>query len=69
MLFRKNAHRSCAYCLHGTKVSEDQILCKNCGVVSYVYSCRKFRYDPCKRSPAKAKTMDFKKYKEEDFSL
>ena len=69
MLFRKNVQRSCAYCSHGTKVSEDQILCKKNGVVSYVYSCRRFRYDPCKRSPVKAKAMDFLKYMDEDFSL
>ena len=29
----------------------------------------RFRYDPCKRIPCKAKAMDFSKYDSEDFSL
>lgn len=69
MLFRKKLPRSCSYCACGTKFTDDQILCTKHGVVSAFYSCRKFTYDPCKRIPAKAKALDFKKYNEEDFSL
>ncbi len=69
MLFRKKMEKSCAYCAHGTKVDDGQILCAKKGVVSSDGKCIKFCYDPCKRVPAKAKTLDFRKYDEEDFSL
>ncbi len=69
MLFRKKLPRSCSYCKWGTAIQNDQILCTKQGVVSAFYSCRKFRYDPCKRTPAKAMTLDFQKYKDEDFEL
>jgi len=69
MLFRKKIRRSCAYCARGTKVSSDQVLCTRYGVVSMTYACRKFKYDPCKRIPLRAKALDFKKYKNEDYSL
>ncbi len=39
----------------GTKTVDDQ--------------CRKFKYDPCKRIPAKPKAVDFSKYDNADFSL
>ncbi len=69
MLFRKKMPRSCSYCANGTMISDDQVLCTKYGVVSVYYKCRKFTYDPCKRTPVKAKALDFNKYKEEDFSL
>lgn len=69
MLFRKKMYRSCTYCNHGTAMGEDQILCAKRGVVSAYYSCRKFRYDPCKRVPPKMKPLDFQKYKDSDFTL
>lgn len=69
MLFRKKLKRSCIYCAHGTKISDDQMLCVKYGVVSAYYDCRKFKYDPCKRVPVKAKALDFQKYNNEDFSL
>ena len=69
MLFRKKMPRSCVYCAHGTKLTDSQILCIKRGVVSEFYQCRKFRYDPCKRIPVKAKALDLSKYHEDDFSL
>ena len=69
MLFRKKIEKSCAYCAHGTKIGDDQILCMKKGVVPEDGQCRKFWYDPCKRVPVKAKTMDFSQYDEEDYSL
>ena len=32
-------------------------------------SCRRFRYDPCKRVPFKAKAMNFSQFSDSDFSL
>ena len=69
MLFRKRIPRSCSYCVHSTMLNEEEMLCVKKGVVSVTKKCRKFRYDPCKRIPVKAKALDFNKYADEDFSL
>jgi len=69
MLFRKKLPRSCSYCTRGTKISDDQVLCTKYGVVSIYYACRKFKYDPCKRVPVKAKALDFSQFEDTDFTL
>lgn len=69
MLFRRKLPRSCIYCAWGTKVGDEQVLCIKRGVVSAYYACHKFKYDPCKRVPSKAKALNFSKYNDEDFSL
>ena len=69
MFFRRKIQKSCAYCSHGTKLNDEQILCIKRGVVAITGKCRKFDYAPCKRIPVKAKVMNFEKYDEEDFSL
>lgn len=69
MLFRKKIERSCNYCSYGTKMDEEHILCIKKGVVPAEGKCRKFCYDPCKRVPAKPKTLDFSKYADKDYSL
>ncbi len=69
MLFRKKIEKSCLYCRYGTKMSEDMMLCAKKGIVVISEDCRKFRYDPFKRIPAKPKALDFSKYEEDDFSL
>jgi hypothetical protein len=68
MLFKKKIERSCDYCLYGTKLEGQQILCAKKGVVTCA-KCRKFRYDPTKRVPLKPKALDFNKYDEIDFVL
>lgn len=69
MLFRKKIERSCAYCVHGTKLEDGTVICCKRGIRSEEDACRKFRYDPCKRIPFKAKAMDFSRYQDSDFSL
>lgn len=69
MLFRKKIERACDYCIHGTRVDEDLILCVKKGMKEPGNSCRKFKYDPLKRKPSKAKPLDFSKYDKENFSL
>jgi len=69
MLFRKKIERSCVYCLSGTPLENGQILCAKKGVRGPEETCRRFKYDPCKRIPPKAKALDFSKYENEDFSL
>ena len=69
MLFRKKIQRSCNYCSNGTRLNDGSVLCMRRGIVSQDDSCRKFKYDPCKRVPVKQKAPDFSKYDGEDFSL
>lgn len=69
MLFRKRIPRSCQYCVYSAGVDEDHLLCTKRGLVPAEHQCRKFRYAPCKRIPAKPKAPDFNKYDDEDFSL
>ena len=69
MLFRKKITRSCSYCVFGAKIEADEVVCAKKGIVSASGSCRKFKYDPCKRIPLKQKALDFSKYNEHDFSL
>lgn len=69
MLFRKQIEKSCLYCAHGTPLEEDQILCVKKGVISSEKPCWKFKYDPTKRVPVKAKALDPSKYDDEDYSL
>ncbi len=69
MLFRRKIERSCTYCQFGTQMEEGLILCTKKGLRRADGKCRRFRYDPCKRIPHKAKALDFSKYDEQDFSL
>lgn len=69
MLFRKKIERSCSYCVFGARLDDGQILCSKAGLRTIDESCRRFKYDPFKRVPSKAKAMDFSKYEKEDFSL
>lgn len=69
MLFRKKIDPSCSYCQHCTKIDNEQVLCIKRGIMAIDEKCPKFRYDPCKRIPSKAKALDFKKYDREDYSL
>ncbi len=65
---KNNVTPVCAYCEHG-KISSDgeTVLCRKTGVVDVNFTCRKFRYDPLKRQPRRAKPLD--KFSENDFSL
>lgn len=69
MLFRRKIPRSCSYCVHGVKLDDAAILCIKRGIVSPDKKCRKFSYDPCKRTPPRPKAIDFNKYNPDDFSL
>ena len=69
MLFRKKIERSCSYCIFGAKLEDGQILCTKRGLRQAEDSCRKFKYDPCKRIPGKPKALDFSRYDGEDYSL
>ncbi len=69
MLFRKKIERACAYCIYGAKLEDGAVLCSKRGLKAEEDYCRKFRYDPCKRVPFKAKAISFSQYNDSDFSL
>lgn len=69
MLFRKKMERACAYCTHSVRLEDGSVLCAKKGVKAETDRCFRFRYDPCKRIPLKAKALDFSRYQNEDFSL
>ncbi len=69
MLFRKKIEKSCSYCIYGAKLDEDAVLCSKKGLRPLGGKCRKFKYDPTKRQPVKAKALNFDQYSQEDFSL
>ena len=69
MLFRKKIEPQCAYCTHSTPLNDEQIHCPKKGVKDAADRCIFFTYDPLKRTPSKAKAVDFSKYEEYDYSL
>lgn len=69
MLFRKKIERSCGYCIYGAHLEGGEVLCSKKGMRTVDEKCYRFKYDPCKRIPAKVKAMDFSKYEKEDYSL
>lgn len=69
MLFRKKIQHCCGYCSFGTRLEDGVILCTKKGMKTEEDKCFRFRYDPCKRIPVKAKALDFSRYQEEDYSL
>lgn len=69
MLFRKKMEKACAYCQQGVALCDGQVLCVKKGVKAPEDSCWRFRYDPFKRVPVKAKALDFARYDNDDFSL
>ncbi len=69
MLFRKDLEPRCAYCAHAAVAGENKMACRKQGIIPPAYSCRKFSYDPLKRTPPKPLAPNFKKYDKKDFSL
>ena len=70
MLFRKKMERCCGLCIHATVTEdEDQVQCSKKGSRNFSDGCLRFSYDPCKRTPAKAKALDCVKFEEYDYSL
>ena len=67
LISKKKYPPACKYCEHG-RLSPDSesVLCLNKGIVDPESKCRKFTYDPLKRTPevplrvAAADTEDFK---------
>ena len=67
-LFDKKIDPRCGYCQWGTPLDEEQMMCVKKGIVACT-SCRRFRYDPLKRTPPKPLAASFEHLKDEDFTL
>lgn len=69
MLFRKNIEPCCAYCRFGIEIGENEVACRKRGVLEKYDACRRFRYDPLKREPEAAPSLDPSRYCAADFAL
>ena len=68
-LFRKDMDPRCAYCEYGSQLNEREVMCVKQGVMPVEGHCRRFRYDPLKRTPPRPATLDTEHLKEKDFSI
>ena len=67
-LFDKDLKKSCLWCVHGKKSDyTDEVFCVKRGITSANDFCRKYKYDPLKRTPD-MQTID-KSYNADDFHL
>ena len=69
MVFRKDMEPRCGYCSYGSPAEEGTVICRKRGIVLESDACRKFKYDPLRRTPPKPLQADFTKYDERDYSL
>lgn len=69
MLFRKHIDPRCAYCAHGSTISETQVICIKRGVVQAEDRCGSFRYDPLRRTPQRPVDLPTEKLRAEDFEV
>ena len=67
-IFNKNTRKSCAWCKHGMKsTATGEVFCKKRGVIGEDSVCRRYTYDPLKRTPDKL--VINKDFSDEDFKL
>lgn len=68
LLFNKKQEKYCKHCIHGKTLEyTGEVFCKKRGFVSPLTKCRKYKYDPIKRTPQVAKLNTA--YKKDDFVL
>ena len=68
-LLGENVEPRCSYCVFGTATDQgDVILCPKKGVLAPDDSCKKFAYDPLKRTPLRPKAAP-EGFAKEDFYL
>ena len=64
----KKLEHYCEYCVYGTCSDfSNEVLCLKRGITDRKDSCRRYKYDPLKRDPNRAKIS--KNYSGEDFVL
>ena len=67
-LFGSRIEPACRYCRHSRESADGRmVLCPHRGVVAPYYSCRKYRYDPLRRIPARQAVLP--EYDRADFEL
>ncbi len=53
-MFNKDTRKSCEWCKYSHKSEyNDELFCIKCGVTEKFEICRKYKYDPLKRTPEK----------------
>jgi hypothetical protein len=53
MIFGKDIEKRCVLCAHAVSITgSESLLCRKKGVVTALYKCISFRYDPLKKVPA-----------------
>ena len=67
--FRRDIEPRCAYCANGSTVSETQVICPHKGVMDCAGHCRRFRYDPLRRTPPRAAVLNAEAHSAEDFTI
>lgn len=68
-LCRNDEAKICSYCSFASKLVDDTtIWCKKRGTVSKCHTCRKYKYDPLKRTPP-ARVKMRRRYSAEDFDI
>lgn len=68
MLFDPEIKRCCAYCEKSTDLDDQLVLCSLRGPVQFDYCCRRYQYDPLRRTPRSPGPLK-KKFSPEDFEL
>jgi hypothetical protein len=59
LLNLKSIDKICANCAYGTHAPDgDSVLCEKRGVMLNISSCKKFKYDPLNRTPARHVLID-----------
>jgi len=69
MLFKHNIEPSCAYCKCGVSLGFGEVVCRKRGIMSEDGNCNAFCYEPTKRKPEYAKTIDIIEISEEDMRI
>ncbi len=67
MLFSSDIRKICALCENSVPVDEETVLCRKKGPVGALDTCRRFKYDPLKRTPSAP--AELKEFSEDDFKL
>lgn len=68
-LFNKDIEPCCIYCSRSRQVNEDEVLCIKHGIVSANYKCRKYKYDPTKRTPPEPAVFSTDSFCADDFKI
>ncbi len=57
-MFKNKIEKNCSYCKYGYILTNgSDCLCDKYGIVTSVYNCRKFKYDPLKRIPHRTPSL------------